>query len=140
LFILEIKVVSYGMLSILAVVSLTLGSLMLIDSPDPVMRISLSVIFVTVVSCAGFILFCLWFVVRSQRRQITSGREGMVGEQGKAVTAVHQDGQVFVHGEYWDAYADEPVAEGDSIEVIGVGERMRLRIRATAHLNKDNKE
>lgn len=140
LFILEIKVVSYGMLSILAVVSLTLGSLMLIDSPDPVMRISLSVIVVTVVSCTGFILFCLWFVVRSQHRQVTSGREGMVGEQGKAVTAVHEAGQVFVHGEYWDAYADEPVAEGDDIEVIGVGERMRLQVRAMAPPKKHHKE
>ena len=89
LFILEIKVTSYGMLSVGAIIALTMGSLMLIDSPDPIMRISLSVIAATVVSCTGFILFCLWFVTRSQRRRVVTGQEGLVGEHGRAVTAVH---------------------------------------------------
>lgn len=130
LFILEIKVTSYGMLSIGGVTALTFGSLMLIDSADPVMRISLAVIVATVASCTGFILFCLWFVTRSQQRQIISGQEGMIGELGRAVTAVDETGQVFVHGEYWDAWADEPVAEGAEIEVVAVGEQMRLKVRA----------
>ncbi|NJC88116.1 MAG: nodulation protein NfeD [Desulfuromonas sp.] len=132
LFILEIKVVSYGMLSVGGIVSLTLGSLMLIDSPDPVMRISLSVIIATVMSCTGFILFCLWFVARSQGRHVVSGQEGMIGERGRAITAVHKEGRVFVHGEYWDAYADEPVEEGAEIEVVVVGEQMRLKVRTSA--------
>jgi membrane-bound serine protease (ClpP class) len=130
LFILEIKVTSYGMLSIGGVIALALGSLMLIDSADPVMRISRSVIVATVVSCTGFILFCLWFVARSQRRQVVSGQEGMVGERGRAVTVVDQAGRVFVHGEYWDACADDTVAEGAEIEVVAVGEQMRLKVRA----------
>ncbi|MCM2263693.1 MAG: nodulation protein NfeD [Desulfuromonadales bacterium] len=140
LFILEIKVVSYGMLSVGAIVSLTLGSLMLIDSPDPVMQISISVIIATVVSCTGFILFCLWFVARSQQRHIISGQEGMVGEHGRAITAVHGSGRVFVHGEYWDAYAEESVAEGAEIEVVGVGEGMRLQVRAVASTATNTRE
>jgi membrane-bound serine protease (ClpP class) len=130
LFILEIKVASYGMLSVGAIVALTMGSLMLIDSADPVMRISLAVIAATVASCTAFILFCLWFVTRSQQRQIVSGREGMLGEPGLALTAVHATGRVLVHGEYWDACADEPVAAGADIEVVEVGERMRLKVQA----------
>lgn len=130
LFILEIKVTSYGMLSVGAIVALTLGSLMLIDTPDPVMRISLAVIAATVASCTGFILFCLWYVTRSQKSRVVTGREGLVGEQGRAVTPVHEEGQVFVHGEYWNAYAEEPVAAGAAVEVILVGERMRLQVRS----------
>jgi membrane-bound serine protease (ClpP class) len=129
LFILEIKVTSYGMLSVGAIIALTMGSLMLIDSPDPVMRISLSVIIATVASCAGFILFCLWFVTRSQRRRVVTGQEGLVGEHGRAITAVYEGGQVFVHGEYWDAYTDEPIEGGAEIEVVEVGEQMRLQVR-----------
>lgn len=140
LFILEIKIVSYGMLSVGAIVSLMLGSLMLIDSPDPVMQISLSVIIATVASCTGFIIFCLWFVARSQRRHIVSGQEGMAGEHGRAITAVHRDGRVFVHGEYWDAYAEEPVAEGDEIEVVGVGAGMRLQVRTVVLSAANTKE
>jgi membrane-bound serine protease (ClpP class) len=118
------------MLSVGAIIALTMGSLMLIDSPDPVMRISLSVIAATVLSCTGFILFCLWFVTRSQKRRVVTGQEGLVGEHGRALTAVHTTGQVFVHGEYWDAYADTVVPEGAEIEVVGVAEQMRLQIRA----------
>ena len=131
LFILEIKVVSYGMLSVGGVIALAFGSLMLIDSPDPLMRISSSVIVATVASCAGFIIFCRWFVARSQGRQVVSGQEGMVGEQGRAVTAVASSGgRVYVHGEYWDACADELIPEGAHIVVVAVGEQMRLKVRA----------
>jgi membrane-bound serine protease (ClpP class) len=140
LFILEIKVTSYGMLSVGAIVALTLGSLMLIDSPDPFMRISLSVIGATVISCTGFILFCLWFVNRSQRRRVVTGREGLVGEHGRALTMVHTTGQVFVHGEYWDAYADMVVPAGAEIEVVGVAEQMRLQVRAKSTSVADTKE
>jgi membrane-bound serine protease (ClpP class) len=132
LFILEISVASYGMLSVGGVVALTFGSLMLIDSSEPFMQISLTVIFATVISCTGFILLCLWFVSRAQRRRVVSGREGMVGEHGRATTAVHATGRVFVHGEDWEAFAAEPVPEGAEIEVVAVGEQMRLQVRAVA--------
>jgi membrane-bound serine protease (ClpP class) len=125
------------MLSVAAVAALTLGSLMLIDSPEPFMQISRSVIFATVASCAGFILFCLWFVGRAQRRRFVSGREGMVGERGRAVSDVHSAGKVFVHGEYWDAVADAPVPAGSDVEVVGVGAQMRLQVRAVASPQAD---
>jgi membrane-bound serine protease (ClpP class) len=96
------------------------------------MQISRAVIFATVVSATAFVLFCLWFVSRAQRRRSVSGREGMVGEHGQAVTAVHASGKVFVHGEYWEACADEPIAAGADIEVVEVGEQMRLQVRVVA--------
>jgi membrane-bound serine protease (ClpP class) len=136
LFILEIKVTSYGMLSVGAIAALTMGSLMLIDSPDPIMRISLSVIAATVVSCTGFILFCLWFVTRSLKRRVVTGQEGLVGEHGRALTAVHATGRVFVHGESWDAYAAAAVPEGADIEVVGVAEQMRLQVRAVTPMQQ----
>ena len=130
LFILEIKVVSYGMLSVGGVIALALGSLMLIDSPDPALHISLAVIASTVLSCSGFILFCLWSVTRAQRRPVMTGREGMVGEHGRTLTVVHESGKVFVNGEYWDARADEELPAGVEVEVTGVGEQMCLQVRA----------
>lgn len=132
LFILEIKIVSYGMLSVAAISALALGSMMLIDSPEPFMQISRAVIFATVISCAGFVLFCLWFVSRAQRRRIVSGQEGLIGEHGRAISAVHDSGKVFVHGEYWEAVAAEAVVAGSEIEVVGLEDQMRLRVRAVA--------
>lgn len=140
LFILEIKVVSYGMLSVGGIVSLVLGSLMLIDSPDPALQISLAVIASTVISCTGFMLFCLWFVTRAQKRRVVSGREGLIGEHGRAVSAVSTEGRVFVHGEYWDARADEPIEAGAEIEVVELIAGLRLQVRAVAPAANKPKE
>jgi len=137
LFILEIKVVSYGMLSVGGVIALTLGSLMLIDSPDPALRISLAVIASTVISCSGVILLCLWFVTRAQQRRVVTGQEGMIGEHGRALTAIRDTGKVFVNGEYWDACADEELVAGIDIEVVAILEQMRLKVRAVPFVPAD---
>jgi len=129
LFVLEIKVTSFGMLTVGGIVSLALGSLMLIDSPEPYMQISKRVILVTVGSCAGFIIFCLYYVVRAQRRRFASGAEGMVGEHGRVVNAIAGVGRVFVHGEYWDAVADVEIPAGAEVEVVAMVEGLRLKVR-----------
>jgi membrane-bound serine protease (ClpP class) len=139
LFVLEIKVVSYGMLTVGGVVALTLGSLMLIDTPDPALRISLAVIASTVISCAGFVVFCLWFITRSQQRRVTTGQEGLLGEHGQTVTTVHAAGKVFVNGEYWDAFADQELPAGVEVEVVEVGGQMRLRVRATGNQSQSTR-
>ncbi|MEJ2519533.1 MAG: nodulation protein NfeD [Desulfuromonadales bacterium] len=129
LFVLEVKVTSYGMLTVGGIVALSLGSLMLIDTSVPYLQLSRAIILATVVTCSGFFVFCLYFVIRVQRGRFISGREAMAGEIGRAVTPVNRSGRVFVHGEYWDAVAEEPVQEGQAIEVIEVGPQMRLRVR-----------
>jgi len=129
LFVLEIKVVSYGMLTVGGIIALALGSLMLIESSEPYLQISRVVIFATVSVCAGFFSLVLWFVVRTQRSRFVSGAEGMAGERGVADTDVHREGRVFVHGEYWDAFSAEPIGRGERIEVVRVERNMRLEIR-----------
>lgn len=129
LFILEVKVVSYGMLTIGGIVSMTLGSLMLIDHPEPFLRVSWMVIAGTVTVISGLFLVILYCVVRTQRRRFFSGTEGMVGERGEAITDIHHDGKVFVHGEYWRAFAATPIAQGEKVEVVCVGSNMRLEVK-----------
>ena len=133
LFILEIKVASYGMLTVGGILSLALGSMMLIDTSVPYLQISRAVITVTVAMFAGFFMFCMVFVVRVQRRKAVSGLEGLIGERGRAVTDVLGTGRVFVHGEYWDAVAEEPVPAGQAIEVIAMASMMRLQVRSVAN-------
>jgi membrane-bound serine protease (ClpP class) len=127
--VLEIKVASYGMLTVGGIIALALGSLMLIESSEPYLQISRAVIFATVSVCAGFFSLVLWFVVRTQRTRFVSGVEGMVGELGVADTDIHREGRVFVHGEYWDAFSAEPIARGERIEVVRMRENMRLEVR-----------
>ena len=131
LFLLEIKVTSYGMLTVGGVVALSLGSLMLIDSSDPYLQISRAVIAATVAVCSGFFVLVAGFVVRTHRRHFVSGREGMVGEHGTAVEGFPGSGRVFVHGEYWDAESSEALAAGEEIEVVSLEPGLRLQVRAT---------
>jgi membrane-bound serine protease (ClpP class) len=128
LFVLEVKIASHGVLTIGGVVAMLIGSIMLVDSPLPFMRVSLSVIIPAVAFTALFFLFAVGMGVRAQRRKVTTGNEGLVGETGVAKTAVHEEGSVFVHGEFWNARSDEPIAAGTPVVVVGV-DGMRVSVR-----------
>jgi membrane-bound serine protease (ClpP class) len=140
LFVLEIKVASYGMLTVGGIIALALGSLMLIESSEPYLQISRVVIFATVSVCAGFFSLVLWFVVRTQRTRFVSGLEGMESERGVADSDIHHEGRAFVHGESWDAFSAEPIAKGERIEVVRVVENMRLEVKKVKGRNQENPE
>ncbi len=129
LFILEVKVVSYGMLSIGGIIAMAFGSLMLIDSSEPYLQISRAVIAATVTVSAGFFLLATGMVIRTQRRQVTSGKEGMVGEIGEAIDAINSKGMVFVHGEYWQACSNQPIPAGGAIEIVQVMDGLKLKVK-----------
>ena len=129
LFILEIKVTSHGLLTIGAVIAMLFGSLMLIDSPFPFMRVSLAVIIPSVLVTALFFLFAVGMGARAQRRRVTTGREGLVGALGVARGQVGaRGGSVFVRGEFWNAVSDDAIADGDRVEIIRV-DGLVLRVR-----------
>jgi membrane-bound serine protease (ClpP class) len=129
LFILEVKIMSYGMLTVGGITAMSIGSLMLIDSTEPYMQISKAVIAASVLTCSSFFLFATWMVFRNQQRPVVSGLEGMIGEIGQAVTSIKGTGKIFVHGEYWQAESDEPVKKGNKVEVIGIGDHMHLLVK-----------
>jgi membrane-bound serine protease (ClpP class) len=78
----------------------------------------------------GFIVLVLYFVVRTQKKDYVSGLEGMIGERGQAVTALSPRGRVYLHGEYWDARAEEEVAKGCEVEVVKSEPNLKLLVRA----------
>ena len=130
LFILEVKVVSYGMLAIGGIISMALGSIMLIDSSEPYLQISRAVIAAPVAVSAGFFLLATGMVVKTQRRPAISGQEGMIGETGEAIDPINDTGMVFVHGEYWQACSDQPIAAGAKIRIVKVMEGLKLQVEA----------
>ena len=120
MFILELKIVSHGLLGLGGTISLLIGSLMLIDSPDPAMNISLSVILAVVGTTVAFFALAFLLVVKARRSRPTTGDEGMIGQKGTARAAFENGtGMVYVAGEYWTARSDMPVAAEAKIEVIG---------------------
>jgi len=127
LFIAEIKVMSHGLLTIGGIVSLILGSLMLFTAPDPALRISLKVLLPAVGVISLFFVAVIALVVKAQMQKRYSGREGMVGEVGEAVSDVHESGKVFVKGEYWEAVSNKRIEKGKRIKVVEV-EGLKLKV------------
>ena len=128
LFIAEIKVVSHGLLAVGGVISLFLGSLMLIESPAEYMRISLSVIIPAVLVSAAFFVFALTMAIRARLTKPTTGMEGLVGEEGIASTSISPEGKVSIHGEFWNAITDQNIERGDKVQVIGVV-NLKLKVK-----------
>jgi len=119
-FLIELKVTSYGLLTLGGIIAMTLGSLMLFDSPVPYLRLSYSVIFTMVALMSSFFIILVFLVIRSQTRSPKTGNEGLINMSGEAFTDVFEEGKVFVHGEYWNAKCGTPVKKGDKIKVIKV--------------------
>ena len=132
--ILEIKVPSYGVLSIGGLTGLVLGSLMLFDSPQQWAQLSLSVLIPSVAVFGGFFMLCVWLVVRGQKRPPNLGLAALVGETGRVVQPIApgQNGKVVFHGEMWDATADLAIAADSQVTVISVTGRLARVVPAAA--------
>lgn len=128
LFLAEIKVTSYGLLTVGGIISLVLGSLLLFRSAEPALRVSLGLIASLALFAAAVVGFLLVMALRAQRNPVATGVEGLVGERGVAIAELSPRGKVFVHGEYWQAVASEPLAAGAAVEVIAV-DGMTLTVR-----------
>jgi membrane-bound serine protease (ClpP class) len=128
LFILELKIVSHGLLTVGGAISMLIGSLMLIDSPDPAAHISLSVILAVVGTTVAFFVFGLTLALKARLRKPTTGAEGLIGQIGTAHESFDRSGMIHVAGEYWQAVTDTPVTAGSRVEVLGK-EGMVLRVK-----------
>ena len=119
---LEVKVTSFGLLAVGGVVSLVLGSMMLIDSPLPALQIGLHLILPTTGAMAVIILFLVRLAVRAQRAPAVTGTAGMLEERGLALSSISPGGigRVRAHGEIWTATSAESITEGDTVRITDV--------------------
>ncbi|UWX56903.1 nodulation protein NfeD [Chlorobaculum sp. MV4-Y] len=127
---LEIFVVSSGALAIAGLVALFIGSVMVFNQPEIGLVINWWVFLPLFLSFSATVLLLVFVVLRSTRKKVLSGMEGLVGETGTVERAIGEgkDGKVFVHGELWDASASGPVSAGARVEVTRV-EGMKLNVK-----------
>ncbi len=128
LFILEIKVVSHGLLAIGGVVAMLIGSIMLIRSNIPELKPSLNIIIPVVLGFSLILILLVTVAARALRRKVLTGVEGLAGEIGTARTDLDPEGRVFVHGELWRAVADSVVLKGSKVRVISVEQNLTLKV------------
>jgi membrane-bound serine protease (ClpP class) len=128
LFIAEAFITSHGILGIGGTVAMLLGSVMLIDSASPVLQISWAVILPAVALSALLFIITVTVAVRVYREKPYTGKEGLIGMQATAKTDIHRDGQVFMRGEYWSAWSDEPIQKGEVVTVVAV-EGLKVKVK-----------
>jgi membrane-bound serine protease (ClpP class) len=116
LFIAEIKVASYGMLSLGGLICLTLGSVMLFED----VGVSLKLMAPTIALIGGFFVVVSSLAYRAYRAKPKTGVEGLIGQKGLVQQSIDPEGVVFVHGEIWRAVSEEKMEPGDKIQVEGV--------------------
>jgi membrane-bound serine protease (ClpP class) len=135
MFIAEIKVASHGVLTLGGMAAMIIGSMMLIDTSLPDMRIPLGAILLTAGGTAAFFFFIVGAGVRALHRKTATGQEGLIAEVGVVRSRLAPRGQIFLRGELWNAESETPVEPGESVRVARV-EGLTLQVvpvqRATA--------
>jgi membrane-bound serine protease (ClpP class) len=130
LFIAEIKITSHGLLAVGGVISLILGSMMLVRSESALefVQISWSVILTSAAVTLMFFMFIVGFGVRALRSKPSTGREGLVGEVGDSLSVLSPEGRVRVHGEIWNAVSvSGKISKDVKVRVVGVDD-LKLRV------------
>jgi membrane-bound serine protease (ClpP class) len=117
LFAAEAKFATHGVFTVGGIVLLTLGGLLLVDSPIPEMRVHLLTALAVSIPFGLITAFLMTIAVKARRNKVVTGAQGLVGETGVAQTAMSPQGKVFVHGELWDAVASTPLPVGQLVVV-----------------------
>jgi membrane-bound serine protease (ClpP class) len=117
LFILEVYIISYGLLSIAATASLVFGSLILFETSDSYLAVNKTIIFSSALGILSFVGFVAWQMLRYKKNDRSDIFEsiGMIGE----VFEVQPDYFLIkVSGSFWKAHSKDKLAKGDKVEVI----------------------
>jgi membrane-bound serine protease (ClpP class) len=119
LFVLDIKAPTHGVLTAGGIVTFVLGALILFNSPY--YAVSKSLVFGIALTLGVFFAFVVAKALRAQKRHVTTGREGLIGQTAEARTDLTPEGTVFLQGEHWKAILEEGTAKkGEQVRVIDV--------------------
>jgi membrane-bound serine protease (ClpP class) len=120
LFAAEAKFATHGVATIGGIALLTLGGLLLVDSPIPEMRVHLLTALAVSIPLGLITAFLMTIALKARRNKVVTGAQGLVGEMGVAQTALSPQGKVFVHGELWDAVASSTLPPGQMVIVRSI--------------------
>jgi membrane-bound serine protease (ClpP class) len=123
LFVLEMNIQSYGLLTIGGIICLVVGGIMLFEGPIPEMRLSIWQMLPFAIAIALVTLFLLRLVIKAHFGKVTTGKLGLEGAQGYV-----KNGKAYVHGEIWNFQRGLDLKDGDEI-IVEALEGLRLRVK-----------
>jgi len=128
-FVADIKVPGHGVLTIGGILAFIMGAVLLTERSLPFLRVSITLAVLIGVLTGAFFLFAVTAGLRAQKVAPRMGEESLAGATGVARTTLAPDGEVYVMGEAWSAYADNGhIGPGERVEVVAV-EGLRLKVR-----------
>ena len=128
LFITEVYVSSYGLLTTGGVISFALGALLLFDTPDSDVRVGYGVVIASTSAIVLFFGYVVFYLIKAQKLQPQMGMEGIIGQEGEAASDIGTSGKVYIMGEYWDATSDQPIENGAKIRVVESQKGFKLKV------------
>jgi membrane-bound serine protease (ClpP class) len=136
LFFLEIKFVSYGLLTLGGVVAIVGGFYLLVDevtfaAPSIDWRLLGPALGATLL-IVGFIVY---LAAKSQQRNQAADPSDMVGLTGEAITELNPKGRILALGTFWTATADTPIAKGEAVRIVAV-DGLRVTVEAVSSTPK----
>lgn len=129
LFIADIFIPEYGILSVGGVAAFIIGAVILFDTPSPVFRVSITLVITLALASFAFVAFAAGAALRAQKAKVVTGQEGMIGQVTEARTDINPGGKVFLEGSFWNAFSEgEPIRQGELVRVVGV-DGLTLHVR-----------
>jgi membrane-bound serine protease (ClpP class) len=120
LFAVEVKYHTHGVVGAGGIAVMILGALLLVDGPIPEMRIKWQTATASSFSLGLITIFLMSIALKARRNKVMTGEQGLVGEVGVASSPLTPSGQVFVHGELWNAVTSANLDAGTRVVVRGV--------------------
>ncbi|MGY3572042.1 NfeD family protein [Vibrio paucivorans] len=124
----ESLVPSFGILGFGGVIAFVLGSIFLIDSDIPELRVSLPLIYSLAATSAAFMIFVLRRLWQLRRSRVVSGVENLIGCHAVVEFTFDTQGYVYIEGERWSAHGEGSYHKGEEVIVEAV-EGLTLQIR-----------
>ena len=134
-FIVEAMTPTNGILATGGAIAMVLGAVILVETDIPELQIGWGPAIAITLPFAAITVFLLQLAVRSSRNKVATGSEAMIGEIGVAKTAISDAGRVFVHGELWNAHANQQIAEGQKVRVVWV-DNLNLQVEPATEERK----
>jgi membrane-bound serine protease (ClpP class) len=122
LMLLEAKFTSHGVLGFAGIICLVFGVLTLVDGPIPEMRVHLATAIATGIGFGLITIFLVRIAVIARRNKTLLDVDTLIGQIAITSDLIQPDtagGQIFIHGELWQARSTQPIQKGESVRVTG---------------------
>jgi membrane-bound serine protease (ClpP class) len=116
----EVVTPSFGVLGIGGIISMVIGSIILIDTDVPGYTVSKPLIGAIALASAVGLMAIIGIAVKARQKPVVAGREQLVGATGTAMADFERAGEVYVHSERWQAVSSAPLRRGQAIVVTGI--------------------